>query len=340
MILPIGIKIAIFLASACVVGWLCFSLAAGFILYCSSFTTDRAGFQSKGMGKAESRSPMYAHTKEPRIMEPIEQGKERWGKRRVEGVFDVLTLRSRDGLLLSGYYWAAGLAEQGSGPNTVVLAHGMMDSAAGLGYLAEEYHAIGWNVLSVDLRSHGDSEGTKRTMGVREGEDIGLWVSLLEERYKAERVFLHGISMGAAAVLLFVGHAREVPPSIRGIIADSVYARHMDVFTRLVEIAVGNRFIARSIARGASLASFFFTGVAFGKMSPARNLARIPVPILFIHGQKDTLVPIGMMREMFSSLLKPGSETVVIPEAPHIGPYFFARSLYMQKIVEFSRRNA
>ncbi len=340
MTILIGIKIIIFLVSACVAGWLCFSLAAGFVLYCSSFTTDRAGFQTKGLGKAESRSPMYAHTKEPRIMEPIEQGKERWGKRRAEGSFDVLSLRSRDGLLLSGYYWAADLAEPFSGVNTVLLAHGMMDSAAGLGYLAEEYHALGWNVLSVDLRSHGDSEGTKRTMGVREGEDIGLWISLLETQYKAERIFLHGISMGAAAVLLFAGQSREVSPAIRGIIADSVFAKHMDVFTRLVELAVGNRFVATSVAFGASLASFFFTGVAFGKMSPARAVARIPQPILFIHGQKDTLVPIGMMREMFSSLLKPGSETVVIPEAPHIGPYFFARSLYMQKIVEFSRRNA
>lgn len=332
------LKVALFLICACAAGWLVFSLAAGFVLYCSSFTTDLAGIQPKGLGKAEGQSALYAHTKDPHIMDPINEGKERWQKLRDAGRIEPVSLAARDGVALAGFYWAAERpGELGQDP-TVILAHGMMDSSSGMGYLAEEYHAMGWNVLSVDLRAHGESTGTRRTMGILEGADLGLWVTLLETRFGARCVFLHGVSMGAASALLYAALAPELPRSVRGIIADSAYASHLEVFTRLLGFAVGNRFVARSLAFGASLSSFAFTGIPFGRMAPARYLALVPVPVLFFHGQSDALVPIGMVRGMLSSSLKPGSESVVIPEAPHIGPYFFAKKLYMQKIAEFYRR--
>ncbi|HNY16435.1 MAG TPA: alpha/beta hydrolase [Treponemataceae bacterium] len=332
------LKVALFLICACAAGWLVFSLAAGFVLYCSSFTTDLAGLQPKGLTKTEGQTPLYAHTKDPRIMNPINEGKERWQKRRDAGFIETLSLKARDGITLAGFYWRAESPREDERAPTVLISHGMMDSSIGMGYLAEEYHARGWDVLSVDLRAHGESEGTRRTMGVREGEDLGSWVDLLESRFGARRIFVHGVSMGAASALLYAALASEVPRSVRGIIADSAYASHLEVFVRLLGFAVGNRVIAKSLALGASFTSFVFTGIRFGRAAPARYISRVPVPILFFHGQCDALVPIGMVRPMFSASLKPGSESVVIPEAPHIGPYFFARNLYMQKIDEFYRR--
>ena len=332
------LKVALFLLCACAAGWLVFSLAAGFVLYCSSFTTDFAGLGPKGLTKAERQSPLYAHTKDPRIMNPINEGKERWQKRRDAGLIEPVSLASRDGIALAAFFWQAEQASESEQAPTVILAHGMMDCSVGMGYLAEEYHAMGWNVLSVDHRAHGESAGSRRTMGIREGEDLGSWVALLESRFGARCIFLHGVSMGAASALLYAALAPEVPRSVRGIIADSAYASHLEVFIRLLGFAVGNRFLAVSLAFGASLSSFVFTGIRFGRAAPARYLFRVPVPILFFHGQSDALIPIGMVRPMFSASLKPGSESVVIPEAPHIGPYFFARKLYMQKIDEFYRR--
>ena len=332
------LKLALFLICAGTAGWLVFSLAAGFVLYCSSFTTDLAEIQPKGLGKAEGQSALYAHTKDPRVMNPINEGKDRWQKKRDEGLIEALSLTARDGIALAAFFWRAERASEGDPTPTVLLAHGMMDSSSGMGYLAEEYHAMGWDVLSVDLRAHGESGGRRRTMGIREGEDLGAWVALLESRFGARCVFLHGVSMGAASALLYAALVPEIPLSVRGIIADSVYASHLEVFVRLLGFAVGNRFVAMSLAFGASVTSFIFTGIRFGRAAPARYLSRVPIPILFFHGQSDALVPIGMVRGMLSAPLKPGSESVVIPEAPHIGPYFFARKFYMQKIAEFYRR--
>jgi fermentation-respiration switch protein FrsA (DUF1100 family) len=322
-------------ALACALVWLVLSIAGGAVLYCSSFTTDHASFQPKRLRESEARSPLYAHTRDPRVMEPIAEGRERWAALRASGEIEDITILSRDGLSLAGYYWASSVEVDADAP-AVILAHGMMDSAAGMCYLAEEYHALGWIVLAVDHRSHGESDGTKRTMGVREGEDIGAWVSWLLDRERACRIYLHGVSMGAAAVLLYA--AGGMPPAVRGLIADSAFASHGEVFERLVAIAAGNSLVAKSLSLGSSLASFVATGVSFRRMAPRRVIGRIAVPILFFHGQNDVLVPIGMVRDIFQAPLKPGSESVVIPGAPHIGPFFYARDLYMRKIREFNRR--
>ncbi len=322
-------------ALACALVWLVLSLVGGVVLYCSSFTTDLAHLQPKRLRKTEARSPLYAHAHDPRVMEPIIAGRERWAALRAAGDIEGIAIHSRDGLSLSGFYWPA--ASGGSrGRPTVLIAHGMMDSAAGMHYLAEEYHSMDWNILVVDHRSHGESEGTKRTMGVREGEDIGAWVSFLLAREPDVPLYLHGVSMGASAVMLYA--ARGMPRAIRGLIVDSVFASHSEVFERLIALAVGNTLAAKSLAFGSSFASLILTGVSFGRMAPRRDVGRISVPILFFHGQDDALVPIGMVRELFSGPLKPGSESVVIPGAPHIGPFFYAKDLYMRKIREFNRR--
>ena len=336
MIFP-GVTVACFFLCAIAAGWIVFTLVAGYIVYSSCFTINHVNLEPKPLRDAEKKSVLYAHTKDPRIMDPINAAKERWFKNRDAGMFDSLSVVSREGLNLAGYYWPVAARAEAE-RRWVILVHGMMDSAAGMGYLAEEYHAAGWNVLSVDLRAHGESEGKRRTMGVREGEDLALWVSALIRRYGADSVYLHGVSMGGAAVLLFAVRS-DIPAAVKGFISDSGYACHDAVFTRLLKLATGSRFVAASLTIGASVASFCLTGIGFWRMAPEKYLSAIARPVLLFHGQDDALVPIGLVRKMHGLPMKPGSESVVIPDAAHIGPYFCAKALYLQKIEDFYRRS-
>src|SRR3712207_9094850 len=64
------------------------------------------------------------------------------------------------------------------------------------------YHQAGFNVLMLDLRAHGGSEGERVTLGYREVRDVRGALSWLGERgYDPENVVLHGWSMGGAAVV-------------------------------------------------------------------------------------------------------------------------------------------
>lgn len=317
------------------IGWLCFSIGSGIVVYLTSLTTNHVNLDPQSLRKVEKKSVMKAHTEDPLIMEPLNAAKERWYEMEDSERIQRVSLVSNDGLLLVGYYWQADKFFDRT-LNTVILVHGMYDSAAGLAYLAEEYHKKEWNVLSIDLRSHGESEGTKRTMGVREAEDLALWINYLEKNMQVEVLFLHGVSMGAATVLLYAGNVmnagkeKDTMTSVKGIIADSSYSSYKSVFVRLVRMIVKNSFVANSIVWGASCASFLFTGIFFSAMRPDKAIEKIDVPLLLFHGEKDTLVPLSMVK-LFEEL-------VVVPEAPHIGAYFYAPELYIKKITDFVGR--
>jgi Lysophospholipase len=317
------------------VGWLLFSFISGLIVYLFSMTTNHATFQPKKMMESEKKSALNAHTKDPVVMDPLNAAKEKWIEKRQNGAFEVLSVSSRDGLRLYGYYLASGEAGSKSG-KTVILVHGMMDSAAGMAYLSGEYAIGGWNVLSIDLRSHGESEGTKRTMGVREGEDLALWVELAVARLGSQEIFLHGVSMGAVTVLSYAANAGKLPAEVKGLILDSCFASHRDTLASLLRAFVRNGFIARSMVTGADIACFFSTGISFARMETVKLVRNVSLPMLFFHGQADVLVPVSSMREIFEEVLKRGNETVIIPAAPHIGTYFYAPELYMSKIRNFT----
>ena len=308
-----------------VTGWIIFSLTAGFIVYHSS--------QHKHL---ENNTAFESHIKDPRIMDPLNSAKERWKELRGNHTLIELSVLSKENFRLSGWLWPA--ENNGTG-KTVILVHGVMDSAAGMGYLAEEYHKKNWDVLCIDLRAHGDSEGKKSTMGVLEADDLVLWVDLLVSVHKKTAIFLHGVSMGGAAVLMYGGNRSHLPDEVMGIVSDSSFASYFKAFSLLINFVVRNRFIAWSIAHGASLASYTSCGIPFAKMSPLSVVDSITVPLLFFHGENDVLVPIRTVQKMFDKAVQRTNEIVVIPEAPHIGAYFYAPLEYMDKIEQFSRRN-
>lgn len=332
-----------------ILGWLLFSLSAGVVVYHSTMSTAHASIEPQAVLEAEKRTIAYSHTKDPIIMGPVSEGRERWEKLRTEGLFDELSLLSKDGLTLYGFYWPEnrhpGKQDRGYTEKllpvqerTVLLLHGLMDSASGMQYLAEAYHLHGWNVCMIDQRAHGESEGKYRTMGVRESEDLGFWVNLVAGRYGSRNIYIHGVSMGGATALLYGANRHIRNEAVRGLISDSSYSDYGESLVRVLESMVKYRFLARSITFGANIISFLHTGVRFGRMNPEKVTHTIPIPVLLFHGQKDVLIPVGMARKLFSRAVKPSDEMVVVPEAPHIGPFFYAGEFYVQKILDFVRR--
>ena len=81
------------------------------------------------------------------------------------------------------------------------------------------YFTLGYNLLAVDERAHGESEGTYITFGVRERHDVATWAAYAAMHFgPAHPLILDGLSMGAATVLM--ASELELPASVRGIIAD------------------------------------------------------------------------------------------------------------------------
>ena len=108
-----------------------------------------------------------------------------------------------------------------------ILVHGYgRDQTYAFDY-AEEYLKHGYNVLTPDLRASGTSEGIYLTMGAFESQDIVKWAEKIVERDPQAKIILHGVSMGAATVLM----ADELqPPNVVAVVEDCGYTTAYEMF--------------------------------------------------------------------------------------------------------------
>ena len=272
-------------------------------------STTPAAFETESILEAEKKTVVYSHTKDPRLMDIVNEGRARWETYREEGLFDELSLVTHDGLSLSGYYWPTGRnpgLNRSSGPNrfssyperTVVLLHALMDSASGMNYLAEAYHQL-------------DGMCFHRTCAlmVKAKENTGRW----ESGIRRSRLLgaatcgtvytdnhIHSWCFNGRGNRTFYGAGKKnLHEAVKGIISDSSYSDYREALIKVVESMVKYRFLARSIVFGANITSICHTGVRFGRMSPEKITHTIPVPILLFHGQRTYLFRSGWQESSF-----------------------------------------
>ena len=136
-----------------------------------------------------------------------------------ETPYEAVTISARDGTKLAARYYHVR-----DGAPLQIQFHGYRGTAlrdfCGGNKLARE---SGQNTLVVDQRAHGKSGGTTITFGIRERLDCLCWVEYASQRFGSDTpVFLSGVSMGAATVLM--ASEWELPANVVGIIADCPYS--------------------------------------------------------------------------------------------------------------------
>ncbi len=96
----------------------------------------------------------------------------------------------------------------------------------------EFFHRLGYDVLLPYQRSHGESQGKYITYGVKERFDCRDWARYAARRFGEDKpLFLMGISMGAATVLMASG--LELPGNTRGIVADCGFTTPWDIMAHV-----------------------------------------------------------------------------------------------------------
>ena len=202
-------------------------------------------------------------------------------------------LAAKDGRHLAGTHF---LPEK-SGHCWAILVHGYGRDQRYAGDYAAEYLARGYHVLTPDLCASGKSEGQFITMGVRESEEIALWTKKVRNYDPEARIVLHGVSMGAATVLMSA--AREDTVNIVAVIEDCGYTSAYKMFSDQLGVIFG--LPPFPIMSFVDVVSGIKTGARLSEAAPIDAMNRLKVPVLFIHGEKDRLVPIHMMEEMYTA---------------------------------------
>lgn len=221
---------------------------------------------------------------------------------------------SSDGTKLHGTY----IEDSRASGHTVILLHGLYQNRSMCIPYAEMYRNMGYNVLLIDQRGHGESGGSHTTWGLRETDDLDAWTDWLREKEGGSEIGMHGISLGAAMALVYSG--TEKGKHISFYVADSAYGNMMELGKDKLSAYTGDpRFLW-----GMDMAEPFFqsvlwlrSGKTLSDIDPLEAVRRMTAPVLFLHGGADTLIPPKTAEELMQASGSGKKELFIFEGAGH-----------------------
>lgn len=244
--------------------------------------------------------------------------------------FEEIYAESFDKLKLYGRYYKNGNAE-----GTILLFHGYRSAAKrDFSCVVKLYFNMGFNVLLVHQRAHGNSEGRLITFGVKESRDVLSWIDFLTDKYGEKEFILDGLSMGATTVLLST--RLGLPDSVKGVIADCGFTSPAEIIGIVSE---RNFHISRKLS--VPVMNFLcklFGGFDLKEFSTDEILKYNTKPILLTHGRDDGFVPCEMSERAFGAA-NCEKELYVVDGADHGMSFLKEKDFVVEKLSNFLSKN-
>lgn len=238
---------------------------------------------------------------------------------------------SFDGLKLHAAFFPA-INENAGKKRVVICFHGYTsEGLKDFTGLTDYYFRHGYAMLHPDARAHGKSEGDYIGFGCLDRKDALKWIDWVIDKCGEDvEIFLHGISMGGATVLMASG--MELPKQVKGIISDCGFTSPKEVFTCVLKTMY--HLPPFPVIPLANLVNQKLAGYGMDECNAKREVANAKVPILFIHGSKDTFVPVTMCHEIYDCCASP-KKKLIVEGAAHGESYFKNREVYEKALDEF-----
>jgi len=192
--------------------------------------------------------------------------------REVEDVW----LLTEDGVRINAFYRSNPASKQ-----VLLWFHG---NAENIGTGLEHLRAlakIGVNILAVDYRGYGKSEGKPDEAGVYHDADAAYDYLLKQRHFRAEDIFIYGHSLGGAVA---VNLASRRPCG--GLIVQSSFTSARAMARRVFSIPL----IAYAVK---------------SRFDSLQKIREVRAPILIVHGTRDDVVPFEMGQQLFAAAPEP-----------------------------------
>lgn len=217
---------------------------------------------------------------------------------------------------------------------TVLLAHGYRSTKLlDFGMVYELYHNLGMNLLLIDQRSHGDSEGKYITFGVLESRDVQSWIKFHNQHFGPHPILLSGLSMGASTMLYLAD--RQLPENVKGIIADCGFTSPKEIVGKVFKDTV--HFDAGPFLWAADLFARVLAGFSFYERDTRKSLRNSRLPILLIHGTGDDFVPCEMTKQAYAACTSE-KEIFLVENAGHGTSYLYDTPGYRKQVIAFLQK--
>ena len=216
--------------------------------------------------------------------------------------YQPVELHAADGTELFAWF----LPARGKARGSVLYLHGNGQNISTQFANVAWMPAAGFNVLALDYRGYGGSQGSPSLPGVQLDIDAAMRALLARPDVDPQRIVVFGQSLGGALAIHYLAHSRY-RSSVRALVVDSAFSDYERIGREKLAAAV----ITWPFQWFASLAidNRYSPEAAVGLLSP--------IPVLFIHGDADGIVPLHHSQRLFELAGFP-KELWVVPGAGHI----------------------
>lgn len=231
-----------------------------------------------------------------------------------------------DGFKLYGQYIDLGFDK------AVIIIPGRCESLMYSYYFAPPYEKAGYNILVIDIRCHGLSDGKYDYVGIGEDSDILKWATILKERYGNSSVWLHGICMGANTAVLAGADPQGV---IDGVVLEGPYTSFRENYRQ--HLVVGKHPVWPLLGMVMNLIKKH-TGVDVDKANPIDFIDKLDLPVLILAGRNDVYSVPGETDRLFEKCSGKPKELVWFEKGSHSHLRIADEETYDKSITDWFRK--
>ena len=195
--------------------------------------------------------------------------------------------------------------------------------------VAQYYISKGVNVFIPDHVASGESEGTYCTFGHNEVRDCMKWLSYMRDKFgKDIRIILHGVSMGCATVTMMSGR-KDLPKNVKAVVADCGFTTAKELFRfKLGAMGIPSDRLIEAV----DFVHKRRQGFSFDDLRPVECVKNSRVPMLFVHGAEDKLVPCYMVNELYEACGSENKDILIVEGADHAQSYMLGKEQFEAKL--------
>lgn len=297
-------------------------LFAGFLIYISARIIFSAAFNRTVPQIIKGKSRLAKITKSEDFVAALSEKEKELINKKTECV----EIEGYGGVRLRGHIL------QAASPRRVIIAvHGWRGSwCRDFGIVSDFWYSSDTTVIYVEQRGQLGSGGDSITFGLCERYDVIEWIKWASQQFSDLPIYLCGVSMGASSVLM--SSSLGLPKVVHGIIADSGFTSPVEIWRYVITTNLHLPYALYS--RAANRECQKRTGQHPDTCSTLTALRDCPVPVLFIHGDADSFVPLEMTYRNFSACSSP-KRLFVIPGANHCMGYYVDPVGYEREMSDF-----
>ena len=190
--------------------------------------------------------------------------------------YEDVSLTTSDQIKLHGWYLPAKEANQ-----VILFFHGNGGNISHRRNSLEIFQSLGLNVLIIDYRGYGESEGSMSEEGLNL-DAMAAWQHLIKQRgFKPQDIIIFGRSLGGAVATVLATKVNE-----KALIIESTFSSVSDMALIMMPL----------------ISKFIFLRYDF---NTAKIINQVNAPILLMHSQDDDIVPYELGEKVFAAAKLP-----------------------------------